>query len=135
MVEKEITAAINVIIERATSKRIQSVLEAQSGPQDPKPNVLLDFNINQVCGQLPKKKGRPKGQSHRPWSVEDRQRLAVLMKEGLGIDDIAADLNRTVSAVVQQWRKQRGDELDVPKTSDEHQNQGRLRGSRSRSQR
>jgi hypothetical protein len=57
LVEKEITAAINVIIERATSKRIQSVLEAQSGPQDPKPNVLLDFNINQVCGQLPKKKG------------------------------------------------------------------------------
>lgn len=57
------------------------------------------------------------------------------MKEGLGMDDIATDLNRIVSAVVQQWRKQWEDELDVPKTSDEHENHGLLRSSRSRSRR
>lgn len=60
---------------------------------------LLDFDIP--------KAGTRKGGRHRQWLPEDRRQLARMKGRGMTDEQVAEALERSASAVSQQWRKQR----------------------------
>lgn len=96
---RDVTAAVTEVLNKAIENSGREMTL-------PRSNRFLEFNINRACEDHGVKRRKRKPGKPRPWSRDDRKRLQRYMEKGRTPEQIGAKLDRTVSAVTQQWRKQ-----------------------------